>query len=903
MASEYKDTLIMPQTAMEMKANLPQKEPQIQAFWKDHEIYQKLLKKNSHNPQFTLHDGPPYANGNIHIGHALNKTLKDIIVRYKSMCGFSTHFIPGWDTHGLPIENAIAKIDNNFEKGDLSAIEKRRQCKEYALQQVATQQTQFASIGLLTDFKEKYLTLDTTFETHELNLFKEMVKQKIVYQDYKPVYWSWSSVSSLADAEIEYADVKSPSIYIAFKVCDSQKLWGLEDVNLIIWTTTPWTIPANLAIAVNPHFEYVIFKANDKFYLVAEDLLKSVSEALGFGDVEVVKKVKGTSLELVKYIHPLNQHINPVILAEYVTNDSGTGLVHNAPGFGLDDYYACKKYHIDVYCPIDDYGCYDKTINDKELEGMFYLDANKVIGQRLEACGALLALKFITHSAAHDWRTKKPVMYRATKQWFVNIKALHPQILKTLSNDVTSSVPKTIERIKEMVLNRDEWCISRQRVWGVPIPIIFDANKEPLFDLELIEHIITILSQEGTDTWFIKDAEYFLTDKYLATGQKYTKEKDILDVWFDSGSSFGVLKQHHLNFPADLYLEGSDQFRGWFNSSLICATILNNQAPYKYLLQHGFTLDEKGNKMSKSLGNTISPLDVFKEYGADIFRTWVATSDYSIDTRFGFNILKQTSETYRKIRNTLFRYTLSNLHDFDVKLHWQTSLALEDNYILHCLNENLKRISYAYDNYKFIDVIKTINNFTIELSQWYFDIIKDALYCEETNAIRRRQIQTVLYQILDTLLIALTPIMPHTCEEVYQLFNKTNKCESIALETFIKEVPTHIDASTINAFNSFFNLKDTIYCELENMRNQGILKKNNEATIIIPSAMLADIPFSEKQIQLYLNVAKVIKDDNSQQLQIKNEGLKKCCRCWNHFDNKDMASDDLCHRCHQVIHH
>ncbi len=900
MASEYKDTLIMPQTAMEMKANLPQKEPQIQAFWKTHHIYQKLLQKNAHQPQFTLHDGPPYANGNIHIGHALNKTLKDIIVRYKSMSGFSTHFIPGWDTHGLPIENAIAKIDQNFEKGHLSAVAKRQQCKAYALEQVAIQQAQFASIGLLTDFHEKYLTLDTSFETHELQLFLEMVKQNIVYQDYKPVYWSWSSLSSLADAEIEYADVRSPSIYIAFKVCESAKLWGLENVNLIIWTTTPWTIPANLAIAVNPHFTYIIFKAQDQYYIVAEDLMAQVVEALAMKDVTIIQKIPGTSLELIQYEHPLNHRHNPVILAEYVTNDSGTGLVHNAPGFGLDDYYACKKYQIDVYCPIDDRGCYDHSINDTELEGMFYLDANKIIGDRLAACGALLALKFITHSAAHDWRTKKPVMYRATKQWFVNIKALHPQILKTLSDDVTSSVPKTIERIKEMVLNRDEWCISRQRVWGVPIPIIFDAQKQPLLDIELITHIIDILAREGTDVWFEKDATYFLTDKYLASTQTFTKETDILDVWFDSGSSFGVLKQHHLNFPADLYLEGSDQFRGWFNSSLICATILNGQAPYKFLLQHGFTLDEKGNKMSKSLGNTIAPLDVFKEYGADIFRTWVATSDYSIDTRFGFNILKQTSETYRKIRNTLFRYTLSNLHDFDETLHLQSTLALEDEYILYSLNEVLQKIIYAYDHYKFIDVIKTINNFTIELSQWYFDIIKDALYCEEVHAIRRRQIQTVLFHILNSLLIALTPIMPHTCEEVYQLFEKNHKCESIALEDFVSTIPCHIEAADVKAFEEFFILKDQIYGELENLRNQNIIKKNNEASVFLPKAMMKNISFSETQMQLYLNVAQVVLIDDDQ-LVIKNEGLKKCVRCWNHFHDSQMATDELCCRCQRVV--
>ncbi|MGL4951814.1 MAG: isoleucine--tRNA ligase, partial [Mycoplasma sp.] len=714
---DYKNTLLMPNTEFEMKADLKNKEPKQQTWWLENKIYQKTLLKNKDLPFFTLHDGPPYANGNIHVGHALNKILKDIIVRYKSMSGFNTVFIPGWDTHGLPIENAISKKDKNFES-IVSASSKRKQCRAYALEQIDIQKAQFKRLGLACDFEKIYRTLDESFILDELNLFKTLVEKDLVFQDFKPVYWSWSSKCALADNEIEYDDVTSPSIYVGFDLVDE------PGVQLVIWTTTPWTLPSNLAIAVHPELEYSYVKVANKTFVVAKNLIDKISQSLAWENFEIIKNVKGYDLENKKYSHPWIDRESIVILADYVSADDGTGLVHNAPGFGLDDYYACKKYNIDVYCPIDDFGKFNKDINDPELENAFYTKSNEIIINRLIASNNLLKKTDLIHSVAHDWRTHKPVMYRATKQWFINIEKVSKVICNSLDDDVNSLNAKTIERIKEMISKRQEWCISRQRVWGVPIPMIFDENHDAIYDTKLIEHIISIIEKEGADIWFEKEVEYFIPDWYDKT-KKYFKEKDIIDVWFDSGSSFNVLKHHNLPYPADMYLEGTDQFRGWFNSSAINGAIQHDQVPYKFLLQHGFTLDEKGYKMSKSKGNVIDPLKVCDEHGADILRLWVASCEYSSDQRFGNGIIKQISETYRKIRNTLFRYTLSNLSDFDHEKDFQQTLRVEDNFILNQLKINLEKIKNSFDNYSFIDVLKVVTNFTNQLSQWYFDIIKD----------------------------------------------------------------------------------------------------------------------------------------------------------------------------------
>ena len=893
---DYKSTLNMPSTEFEMKANLNVKEPKIQQHWLDINLYQKVLEKNQGKPVFFLHDGPPYANGNLHVGHALNKSLKDIIVRYKNLKGFNAPFIPGWDTHGLPIE--VAMLKKYGKSANDSVVETRQKCREYALSQVEIQKSQFRRIGLLSDLNKVYLTLNPEFETQQLRLYLEMVKQDLIFRDLKPVYWSWSSQSALAEAEIEYKDVESDSIFIAFEAQENNVL--PNNTYFVIWTTTPWTLPANLAIAVHPNLEYVVFKKGEYNYVVAKVLLEKVLEKFNVtkDEISIVKTIKGSELENIEYKHPFIDRKSPIILAEYVSAEDGTGLVHNAPGFGLDDYLACKKYNIPPYTPIDQYGKYDASVNDSELEGMFYVDANPIVIERLQKANALISSEKIVHSAAHDWRTKKPVIYRATKQWFVNLEKIQDRIINTLKNDVNSPNQKATDRMIEMISKRVEWCISRQRVWGVPIPMIFDENGEPIYDVELIENIINVIDKNGSDVWFEWPVEKFLTEKYLATGKTYTKEKDIMDVWFDSGSTHMMLKVWGYDYPADMYLEGSDQYRGWFNSSLITGTIYNNKAPYKAILQHGFTLDERGLKMSKSIGNVVDPLKVFDTYGADVFRLWVASTEYMDDQRFGENILKQIAEIYRRIRNTLFKYSLSMINDFDVEKDLQTEFLDEDKYVLNQLHQVLNDINTYYDKYQFSNIVKTVNKFTLDLSAWYFDIIKDPMYCDSLDSIRRKQIQTVLYYIVKNLIIALAPIIPHTADEAYG-FLKNKKYESVHLEDWIQLTPFYNGEYDAEMFENFFKLKDEVYNKLEEARKAGLFKKNNEAKLTIKSNPVNNC--SLKQLAGWLNVAEVLEDPSVDEIQVAKTEFKKCERCWNYKADAEMHNDELCERCHNVI--
>ena len=893
---DYKSTLNMPSTEFEMKANLNAKEPNIQQHWLDIHLYQKVLEKNKGKPVFFLHDGPPYANGNIHVGHALNKTLKDIIVRNKNLKGFNAPFIPGWDTHGLPIE--VAMLKKYGKSANDSVVETREKCREYALSQVEIQKSQFKRIGLLSDFSQIYLTLTPEFETQQLNVFLEMVKQDLIFRDLKPVYWSWSSQSALAEAEIEYKDVESDSIFIAFEATENNVL--PTNSYFVVWTTTPWTIPANLAIAVHPNLEYVVFQNSGKNYVVAKVLLEKVLEKFNLNkqDIIIVKTVLGSELENIKYKHPFIDRQSPIIIAEYVSAEDGTGLVHNAPGFGLDDYLACKKYNIPPYTPIDQYGKYDKTINDSELEGMFYVDANPVVIERLQNANALIHNEKIVHSAAHDWRTKKPVIYRATKQWFVNLEKIQNKIINTLRNDVKSPNQKATDRMIDMISKRVEWCISRQRVWGVPIPMIFDENGEPIYDVELIQNIINVIDKNGSNIWFEWPVEKFLTEKYLNSNKTFTKEKDIMDVWFDSGSTHMMLNVWGYDHPTDMYLEGSDQYRGWFNSSLITGTICQGKAPYKAILQHGFTLDERGLKMSKSIGNVVDPLKVFDTYGADVFRLWVASTEYMDDQRFGENILKQIAEIYRRIRNTLFKYSLSMINDFDVENDLQTEFSLEDKYVLNQLHQVLNEIDAYYDKYQFSNIVKTVNKFTLDLSAWYFDIIKDPMYCDSMDSIRRKQIQTVLYYIVKNLIIALAPIIPHTTDEAYS-FLKSRKYESVHLEDWIQLTPFYASELDSSIFDNFFQLKDAVYNKLEESRKSGMFKKNNEAKVTIKKNNVVNC--SLKQLAQWLNVAEVIEDANVDAVKVEKTEFARCERCWNYKDSSEMFNEELCTRCHNVI--
>lgn len=900
---DYKETLNILKTQFEMKANLTQKEPILQTKWIENKIYQKSLERNINNKKWILHDGPPYANGDIHVGHALNKILKDIAIRYKTLNNYYCPYIPGWDTHGLPIEHALLKKGINKDP-NLSISEKRDNCKDFAMKHIKKQQQDFMALGLMSDFENIYKTFDPSFEKNQLELFLIMIQKKLIVRNFKPVYWSWSSRTALAEAEIEYQNISSPSIYVSFKITKGNKIVMVDD-ELIIWTTTPWTIPSNLATAVGEKIEYVRVKVEKRFFIISKNRLDDTANKLGWEKYEILSSFIGKDMEKLSYKHPLYKKECIIILANYISNDNGTGLVHNAPGFGNDDYLACKKYDIDAFAPIDDVGKFTKELKDPSLLGVFYQDADLIILEKLEQKKALLYKEEITHSAAVDWRTKKPVIYRATKQWFVDLNKIQKQLMEGISQ-VDFLIKKNQTKLQSMIANRKEWCISRQRIWGVPIPIIYDDKNEPILESDLIKNIINILKNEGTNVWFSKPTSYFLTKKYLALKEcsKYKKEKDIMDVWFDSGSSYNVLKENNLPVPADLYLEGNDQYRGWFNSSLICSVIQNGGAPYKQLISHGFVLDEKGRKMSKSLGNVIDPIKVSKEYGADVLRMWVASTNYHDDIRVSKNILTQTSEMYRRIRNTIFKFILSNLEDYDYDENATTEFDKIDWLIIDQLKNNLKIIVESYNKYDYATIIKTINLHTLDLSSWYFPIVKDSLYCDKVDDQHRRSIQTVLYLILKIYMFALAPIIPHTCEEVYTFIKSRGKGESIFLDKFLTIVPFVSEAPNNNYWKEFFKLRDIVNVDLEKLRNCGSINKSSEALVEI--RMNNIYAFSEKDLIKYLNVAQVIiindkKLVNTYEVKCQKHWYEMCQRCWNYFPTSEINDAKVCKRCDNAL--
>ncbi|MCF0217766.1 MAG: isoleucine--tRNA ligase [Malacoplasma sp.] len=896
--SDYKKTLLMPNTPFEMKANLATKEPKIEEKWALEQIEKKVIAKNKGNKPFIIADGPIYSNGDIHVGHALNRILKDFVLRSKSQNGFYTKFIPGWDTHGLPIEQAMYNKGLN-RKENQSAVEKRSNCKKFAIENVYIQKEQFIRLGMMSAMDEIYMTCELDYVIRQLKIFNSILLKGLIYQDLKPVYWSWSSQTALADAEIIYQDVESDSIFVALEIVTKNDFVKTKD-QIIIWTTTPYTLPANLAVAANPKVEYCRVKVNNNFYIVGKNLVEKLAQILGWENYQIESEFLGKELENLVYISPITNKKAKVIIDSYVSDNDGTGLVHNAPGFGHEDYLACKKYYIKPYCPIDAKGHFTKDVNDKELENKFYLDANPIIIERLQKKGILLKHSKIVHSAAHDWRTKKPVIYRATKQWFVNIKKISKDIVSALSK-VKSIDSSIVKKIKEMVLSRQEWCISRQRIWGVPICVIYDKDNNPILDPKLLNHIVDVLKNEGINAWYKEDAKYFLPEGYN-TSKKYIKEMDIMDVWFDSGTSYSVLQaDNKKTFPADLYLEGKDQFRGWFNSSLITSVAAFKVSPYKELLTHGFTLDEKGQKMSKSLGNVIDPLDVCKEYGADVLRLWVASVDYLKDIIISKQILDQNAELYRRIRNTLFRFMLGNLNGFDAKKMRGIKYSDADLYVLNVLANNVKEIKKYYEKYDFKQIIKLISKNIVDLSTWYFDYIKDSLYCDKANNPFRVAIQATLYTLLDTYLRILAPIIPHTCEEAYDYFDKKDKLKSVHLEDF----PTvKIDAKNkidMQLWDQFFELKDLVYLEIEKARNEKIINTKGQATIIITGTSLC---FTPDTLQKYLGVAKVefVAKDNSKKttVKVKNSKYTRCERCWNYYE-ANTIKNELCLRCIEVL--
>ncbi|MBL4986430.1 isoleucine--tRNA ligase [Bacillus safensis] len=850
----YKDTLLMPKTEFPMRGNLPNKEPEIQEEWAEKDIYQMVLERTKGRPTFILHDGPPYANGDIHMGHALNKILKDFIVRFKSMNGYHAPYVPGWDTHGLPIETALTK-NKKVKRKEMSTAEFRKLCEEYAWKQIEGQRSQFKRLGVRADWDNPYVTLKPEYEAQQILVFGEMAKRGYIYKGLKPVNWSPSSESALAEAEIEYKDKRSPSIYVSFKVKDGKGV--LENgEQFIIWTTTPWTLPANLGICVHPNLEYSVLQVGAERYVVASELVEQVVKTLGFEECEVVKTLKGKELDKIVAAHPIYDRDSLVMLGDHVTTDAGTGCVHTAPGHGEDDFIVGMKYGLDVLCPVDEKGV--MTDEAPGFEGLFYEDANKAITEQLEAKGALKKLDFITHSYPHDWRTKKPTIYRATAQWFASIKDFREALLDNIKE--TKWVPAWGEtRLFNMVRDRGDWCISRQRVWGVPIPVFYAENGEPIITDETIQHVSQLFREHGSNIWFEKEAKELLPEGFTHPGSpngEFTKEQDIMDVWFDSGSSHqAVLEERDdLVRPADLYLEGSDQYRGWFNSSLSTAVAVTGKAPYKGVLSHGFTLDKEGRKMSKSLGNTIDPTKVAKQLGAEILRLWVSSVNYQADHPVSDDILKQVAEVYRKIRNT-FRFLHGNLFDFDPAVNAVPVEELRevDQYIMIKLNKLIDKVKKAYDDYEFAVVYHAIHNFcTIELSSFYLDFAKDVVYIEHADHPDRRSMQTVFYETLMALVKLTAPILPHTADELWSHLSFVEE-PSVQLTDMPEGVLVPQAEATEAKFDRFMEVRDDVLKALEIARNEKVIGRSLEASVTLYATdevknLLASIKEDVKQL-------------------------------------------------------
>ena len=896
---KLKETLHLGKTGFPMRGNLPNREGEWQKEWDEKDLYGQRQKLNEGKPSFVLHDGPPYANGNIHLGHSLNKISKDIIIRSKSMSGFRAPYVPGWDTHGLPIEQVLAK--QGVKRKEMDIVEYRKLCHDYALSQVDKQRADFKRLGVSGDWEHPYVTLTPDYEAAQIRVFGKMAEKGYIYKGLKPIYWSPSSESSLAEAEIEYHDVKSPSIYVAFKVVDGKDLLD-TDTSFIIWTTTPWTLPANLGISANPDFDYVQIKADGRKFVVAKDLLETVSKEIGWENVEVLQEFKGEVLDLMTAQHPFYDRTSLLMLGDHVTLDAGTGLVHTAPGHGEEDYIVGKKYGLDVLSPLDSRGCY--TAEAPGFEGMFYDKANPIVTKMLEENGSLLKLDFFTHSYPHDWRTKKPVIYRATPQWFASIDKFRQDILDEVEK-VDWIIPWGKTRLYNMIRDRGDWVISRQRAWGVPLPVFYAENGEAILTHETIEHVAELFAEYGSNVWFEREAKDLLPEGFTHPGSPngiFTKETDIMDVWFDSGSSHEAVLRNRpeLKFPADMYLEGSDQYRGWFNSSITTSVAINGVAPYKAVLSQGFTLDGEGRKMSKSLGNTIVPETVIKQMGADILRLWVSSVDYESDVRVSMDILAQVSEVYRKIRNTM-RFLLANTTDFDPKEHRVAyeDLRSVDKYMMVRLNQTIEQIrKEGYDKYNFLHIYRTVVNFlTIDLSSFYLDFAKDVVYIEAADNHERRCMQTVFYDTAVALTKLLTPIIPHTAEEIWSYLKEEEEYVQLAefpeVETFANQ------EELLDMWKAFMDFRDDVLKALEVARNEKLIGKSMEAKVTV---------YPNEQVRALLTALNV----NLPQLLIispdfftvSEEGPASAPEAAQKFEDVailvERAEGHVCDRCRQV---
>ncbi|HLQ73949.1 MAG TPA: isoleucine--tRNA ligase [Bacillota bacterium] len=910
----YKETLQMPKTKFPMRGNLPNKEPLRREEWEENNLYEKSLKRTEGRPLFILHDGPPYANGDLHIGHALNKILKDFITRYKSMAGYHAPYVPGWDTHGLPIETALTK-NNKVKRSELSISEFRQMCADYAMEQLNNQREQFKELGVRGDWDNPYITLTNDYEAAQIKVFGEMAKKGYIYKGFRPVHWSPSSESALAEAEIEYQDKRSPSIYVSFEVTDGKGLLE-EGAKFIIWTTTPWTLPANLGIALHPDLEYVVVQVAGEKYIVAHDLLEDLIETFEWEHAEVIQSFRGVDADRVVAKHPFYDRDSLVMVGSHVTIDAGTGCVHTAPGHGEEDFYVARAYDIEPLSPVDDKGYL--TDEAPGFAGVFYDEANKPITEMLEEKGALLKLSFITHSYPHDWRTKKPTITRATAQWFTSIKDFRDDILEQI-NEVTWHPSWGEQRMYNMFRDREDWCISRQRTWGVPIPVFYGEDGTPIITDETISHVAELFAEHGSNVWFDREAKDLLPEGFTSEHSpngKFTKETDIMDVWFDSGSSHeGVLNSRpDQQRPADIYLEGSDQYRGWFNSSLTTSVAVTGKAPYQSIVSHGFVLDGNGRKMSKSLGNVMVPSKVLKQLGADILRLWVSSVDYQADVRISDDILRQVSEGYRKIRNT-FRFMLANVADFDPEVNRVKKEDLQevDLYMLDRLQTILTDVRSAYDRYDFSAVYQKIHDFcAVELSSFYLDFAKDVLYIESQDNERRRSIQTVYYDTLVTLVKLIAPIIPHTAEEVWEHIPNT-EADYAQLTDIPEPVTIFEDEGMKDKWKHFMDVRSDVLKALEEARDEKVIGKSLEAKVTISAhdeeteKVLQSIPYLHQM--LIVSGVEVTKDNPyAKEYKCVNVHVEKhpgetCERCWMIAETvgEDEEYPTICTRCSSIV--
>lgn len=917
---KYDATLNLPQTEFPMRGNLPVREPEMVKYWEEIDVYQQVQDKNQGKDKFVLHDGPPFANGDIHLGHTLNKVLKDIIIKYKSMRGLDAPYVPGWDTHGLPIETQAIK-DLGIDRRRTDIMEFRQYCHDYALKYVDIQRDQFKRLGIRGDWEHPYLTLSPEFESVQIKVFGEMAKKGYIYKGVKPVYWCADCETALAEAEIEYGDRVSPSIYVKFSVADGKGILP-QDAYVVIWTTTPWTLPANLAISVHPDFEYVLLEHNNEKYLVARGLLEELQGKLGWENITILQQMKGQELEGVLCQHPFIDRESKIICGEHVTLEAGTGCVHTAPGHGEDDYYVGLEYGLPILSPVDSTGHFTKDAG--QFTGLFVHDANNAIIQELQEKGMLLKAEDYEHQYPFCWRCKEPIIYRATDQWFTSVDGFRQSALDAI-DDVKWIPSWGRDRIYNMVAERGDWCISRQRSWGVPLPIFYCHEcEETIMNEETIDHISELFAEHGSSIWFTKEAHELLPEGYSCPNcgaQSFEKETDIMDVWFDSGSShMAVLETYpELSWPADMYLEGSDQHRGWFNSSLSTAVAVKGKAPYRSVLTHGFVVDENGHKMSKSQGNVIDPLKLIDKMGADILRLWVSSADYRNDIAVSSNIIKQTSESYRKIRNTC-RFILGNLYDFDPD---HNSVAYEelsdfDRWALLRLEALVRRVTEAYDEYEFHTVFHAIHNFcTIDMSSIYFDVLKDTLYCTHPQDKERRAVQTVLYEVIQTITIMLAPIMAFTTEEIWSHLRKEDQPESIQLLDWPSFKEDYRDSELEAHMEKILQVREVVSKALEAARVEKVIGHSLGADVIIyADGEWLDVLGKTKALNKLFIVSHVeLRDTDFPADAVSLETVPgvavtvqpakgdKCQRCWviDESVGQDTEYVELCDRCVDVV--